>query len=216
MAQRFLYFLVAHVGVWVVRLYFTTVRILAPTGSRERLMRQRGGLCGIWHSHQLVLAWGYRGAGVASMISQSKDGEYIARIAKALGQRPVRGSSSRGGFRAMTEMIHLIRGGHFGVITPDGPRGPRYTIHSGILLIAQRTGQPIIPMAVGLSRFWELPSWDRFRVPKPFSRGLIVWGEPFPVPADATKEDRAILADKLAARMRALEADADRMVDGGM
>jgi len=141
------------------------------------------------------MAWHCRRTKSAILVSRSRDGEYIARIAAALGYRPVRGSSSRG--RPVT-------------ITPDGPRGPRYDIKPGLLALARNSGCDIIPAAMGLSAYWELPSWDRFRIPKPFSRGVHCWGEPLRVPPDADEAALGRLAQELRRRMIALEAHADR------
>ncbi len=151
------------------------------------------------------------GSAAGILISASKDGEYIARIARSVGFVPLRGSSSRLGAPGLKALIELARSGRTVAITPDGPRGPRYSIGPGVLAVAQKSGYPIIPFAIGLSSFWELPSWDRFRIPKPFSRGYACWGEPLSVPPDADDATLDQLAAELRRRMIALEEFADRM-----
>ena len=214
--QRILFALAGTAGRWLIGLYYLTVRIRNTPESRAAIEagRQHGGVYAFWHAHQLSAVWHLRGTGGHVLISASKDGEYIARVASALGFRPVRGSSSRRGAAGLLELVKLVRDGAPAAITPDGPRGPRYCIHPGVLELARRSGRPIVPFAIGLSRFWELPSWDRFRVPKPFSRGVCIMGEPLEIPGDAGPDEMERLGGVLRARMLALEAKADETARG--
>ena len=173
--------------------------------------RGTGRIYAFWHSHQLSALWHFRRVGAGILISMSKDGEYIARVARSVGFTPLRGSSSRLGAAGLKALIEFARSGRPVAITPDGPRGPRHSIGAGVLALAQKSGYPIVPFAIGLSSFWELPSWDRFRIPKPFSRGYACWGEPLSVPPDADDATIERLAAELRARMIALEEFADRM-----
>ena len=104
------------------------------------------------------------------MTSRSADGEYIARVIQRFGFHAIRGSSSRGGSQALLEMRTLIENNGTAVFTIDGPRGPRYVAKRGPILLASMTGAPIIPFYVAVRSAWVLKSWDRFVVPKPFSR----------------------------------------------
>ena len=189
--QRILFALAGTAGRWLIGLYYLTVRIRNTPESRAAIEagRQHGGVYAFWHAHQLSAVWHLRGTGGHVLISASKDGEYIARVASALGFRPARGSSSRRGASGLLELVRLVNKGGAAAITPDGPRGPRYSIHAGVLELARLSGRPIVPFAIGLSRYWELPSWDRFRVPKPFSRGVCILGEALAIPRDADKAD---------------------------
>ena len=216
LAQRILFFLTGFLGRWVIALYYTTVRIVSDTRSLARLNRNPSptGIYAFWHSHQLSTLWRNRGSGAAILISQSRDGEYVARLAAAFGYEPVRGSSSRRGAVGLMEMIRVAGTGRPVAITPDGPRGPRHTVHAGVLALAQKTGLPIVPMAVGHSRFWQLRSWDRFRIPKPFSKGYSCTGAALHVPPDADEAALERLAAELRARMIALEELADRKAAG--
>ncbi|HEX6590175.1 MAG TPA: lysophospholipid acyltransferase family protein [Longimicrobiales bacterium] len=132
----------------------------------------------LWHGRLLPLAWHNRGRGIATLISLSKDGEYIARVVEGWDFRVVRGSSSRGGQRALAELIRHARAGRSLAITPDGPRGPRQKMKPGILLAAQRARIPVVPATAACTRAWWFEGWDRFLVPKPFSRVVIEFGEP--------------------------------------
>src|SRR5690606_30006805 len=126
------------------------------------------GLC--WHGHLLVFAFRQRGAGLATLISQSKDGEYIARVVQRWGFTVLRGSSSRGGSGALRSMVRVLRDGQSLAVTPDGPRGPRRRLKPGSLLAARMSGVPILPTAAAATRAWWLGGWDRFLVPKPLAR----------------------------------------------
>ena len=211
--QRLSFALAGSLGRWLIGLYYLTVRIVQAPSSLARLNRSPApsGIYAFWHAQQLSMLWHYRRSGAAILISASRDGEYIARIAKAVGYRPVRGSTSRLGAAGLKEMIRHAGEGKTVAFTPDGPRGPRHSVQPGVLAVAQQTGCPIVPTAVGLSDFWELPSWDRFRVPKPFARGWSCWGEPLYVPADADAAALRRMADELRRRMIDLQADADRI-----
>jgi lysophospholipid acyltransferase (LPLAT)-like uncharacterized protein len=119
---------------------------------------------------------------IAIMISQSRDGEMIARVVDMLGWRPVRGSSSRGGSRALKEIRTLTRQGfRIGHIV-DGPQGPFGVVKPGLLVIAQFAGVPIVPVITSAERRWTFNSWDRFMVPKPFSRIVVRFAPPIFVP----------------------------------
>jgi len=208
--QRLLFWLAGALGGRLIGLYYLTVRIRNDASTERFIHGDRvPGVYPFWHSHQLSAVWHLRKRGAGIVISASRDGEYIARVARSLGFHVIRGSSSRGGVTALMEMIRFVEAGGQGGITPDGPRGPRYSISPGALVIARATGRPVIPFAIGLSRFWELPSWDRFRIPKPFSRGVFMVGEPIHVPPDADEAAMEALADKLREAMLRLEREAD-------
>lgn len=125
---------------------------------------------------------------IAIMISQSRDGEMIARVVDILGWRSVRGSSSKGGIRALKEIRSLTRQGFRVGHIVDGPQGPFGVVKPGLLTIAQFAGAPIVPVIMSAERRWVFNSWDRFMVPKPFSRILIRFAPPIAVPRrlDAT------------------------------
>jgi hypothetical protein len=122
---------------------------------------------------------------VTVLVSRHRDGEAIARVISKMGFDTVRGSTTRGGALALIELVGLSLSGNEVAITPDGPRGPRHQAKEGILYLAQKSGLPIQPIAVGFSDFWELRSWDRFRIPKPFACGYAMWGEAMCLPQQA-------------------------------
>ena len=141
----------------------------------------------LWHGQLLPLLYHHRGQGAVILISEHADGEIIARIAISLGYRTVRGSTSRGAARALIGLSRALTDGHDLAITPDGPRGPAGSFAPGAVIVAQRTGAPMVPVAVSANRGWRLRSWDRFLVPKPFARVHVAYGEPVSVTASDTR-----------------------------
>jgi lysophospholipid acyltransferase (LPLAT)-like uncharacterized protein len=154
-----------------IRLLAWTWRIRREDAARldDPLSRGEPVIVVFWHGEILPIAWVHRRHGIAPLISTHRDGELIARVVTSLGYRTVRGSTSRGGARALLEMSRLLREGRSVAITPDGPRGPRHHFSSGALILAQRTGRPIIAFKASASRAWRMRSWDRHLVPKPFA-----------------------------------------------
>ena len=122
------------------------------------------------------------------MISRHADGEVIARIVKSLGYRTIRGSTTRGGVRALLESAQVVNDGIVVAITPDGPRGPRHVFSPGAVIVAQRTSRPIIAIAATASRAWRLRSWDRHVVPKPFASVTIRYSRAEYVNADDARD----------------------------
>lgn len=131
----------------------------------------------LWHGQMLPILYAHNQR-TGILISEHKDGELIARIAERFGNFGVRGSTSRGGARALLEAARVIRSGTPVAITPDGPRGPRHSFAPGALILAHRTGAPLITITAHASRVWRLKSWDGFEIPKPFSRITVHYSDP--------------------------------------
>ena len=142
----------------------------------------------IWHNQQGFLLYPFRNTKVCSLISLSKDGEYIARVLPKFGMKAVRGSTSKGGFAALRALIDISQAGYHPMLTPDGPRGPVYKAQAGVLFLAQKTGLPIIPVACGLSNKFSVNSWDKLRIPLPLGRCAIVFKDPVYVTEDSDKK----------------------------
>jgi lysophospholipid acyltransferase (LPLAT)-like uncharacterized protein len=139
-----------------------------------------------WHDRIFASTYFFRDRGIAVITSQSKDGEYIARFIQRLGYGAIRGSSTRGGVGALVEMIRTMRRGVAMAFTVDGPKGPRYVAKSGAVLLAKKTGNPIMPFVVECRKFWTIGSWDKLQIPVPFTRARMVIGKPIYVPADSS------------------------------
>jgi lysophospholipid acyltransferase (LPLAT)-like uncharacterized protein len=152
-----------------------------------------------WHNRTALMAYFYehycRGRTAKTFISRSRDGQFMTDVAARFGIQAVRGSSSRGGTSAMLAAVRAANEEKVDlVITPDGPRGPRYELQPGILRLAQATGRPIVAVTYRLAWKRELKSWDRFHVPLPFSRCDLITSERIVVPEDASEEELAALA----------------------
>lgn len=141
-----------------------------------------------WHNRIFSGTYFFRNRGIVVITSQSKDGEYIARFIQRLGFGAVRGSSTRGGVGALVEMIRLMRGGLSMAFSVDGPKGPRYIAKTGAVLLAKKTGNPMMPFVVENKNYWTVNSWDRLQIPKPFTRVKVFIAEPIYVLADASIE----------------------------
>lgn len=185
---------------WTVWLGAAFIRVLASTWRMETVhgeplaeARRNGQrvIFALWHGELLPLLWHQRGENVAIVISEHRDGEIVARIAESLGYATVRGSSSRGGSRALIGLMREIEAGRDGAITPDGPRGPARVFAPGAAVAAQRTGALIAPIRAQSSRAWRLKSWDRFLIPKPFARVRVSFGPLTAVVAASPREAAA-------------------------
>ena len=148
-----------------------------------------------------------RCAGLVGLISASHDGGVLARTLRYFDVQAVRGSSSRRGAQALLELTSWIGRRYAIAITPDGPRGPRYEIHDGILALAQLTALPILPVSTFVRCKTQLRSWDRFQIPWPFARCEVRVGLPLKVPRECTDAERNEFKRELQSRMRALTQD---------
>lgn len=135
----------------------------------------------MWHDALLPLLWHHRGLGIAIVVSEARDGQYLADFATALGYRTVRGSSRRGGVRALVGARKVLEAGGSVAFTPDGPTGPRRTLKPGFLVAAQKTGALVVPVHADARFARRLRSWDRFLLPLPGARIRVVFGAPFEV-----------------------------------
>jgi lysophospholipid acyltransferase (LPLAT)-like uncharacterized protein len=162
----------------------------------------------LWHEVLLPLLWHHRGEQIAIVVSQGREGQYLADYAEGLGYRICPGSSSRGGARALLGAVRALEGGGVAAFTPDGPRGPRREVKPGVAAAAQRAGAWIVPLHATVDRAWRLRSWDRMVVPKPLARVTIGYGQPFRVEAGDEGLVRGIAAcgEALATLERELEA----------
>ena len=167
------------------------LRLLGATWRVERVgvdpggaWRSSGGPCifALWHARLLPLIFTHRGRGVAALISRHRDGELIARLVERLGYVTARGSSTRGGGEGARELLDHAAAGHSMAVTPDGPRGPAEIVKAGLPYLASRSGLPVIPVSASAASTWRLRSWEGFRIPQPFARLVVGYGDPIPVP----------------------------------
>ncbi|MBO5959618.1 MAG: lysophospholipid acyltransferase family protein [Lentisphaeria bacterium] len=141
------------------------------------------------------------------MISASRDGQYIADLVAQFGIKSVRGSSSRNAVKVLHEAFKSLKGGCLIGMTPDGPRGPKYHLNKGAIQLASKMGIPIVPMAVNYSSYWELKSWDRFQIPKPWAKITLVVGSEIVIPPDLSKEEFESYRQKVEDALNAISVD---------
>ena len=198
---------------WLLRGLFVTLRPEFVQRRWEHQIRNGGSpiLFTLWHGRMLyfVKLYEYLGARVTILVSHSRDGEIIARLLSSFGIQATRGSSSQGGARGLLAVVNKVRSGMDACFTPDGPRGPRYRVQPGLILVAKRTGAPILPMTFGAQRKRALPSWDAFLLPLPFSRVVVIYGEPIYVPSDASAADLEVKRGEVEASLRRITETAD-------
>lgn len=155
-----------------------------------------------WHVCILSATWFWRNRGIVVMSSVSRDAEYTGRVIKRFGYGTARGSATRGGGRALAEMAQCLDNGMEAGFTIDGPRGPAYVAKPGAVTLARHTGQPILPFHIAALRYIEVPSWDRFQIPLPFTRAACLIGKPIYVSRNAKTEE-------IAANQAALQSSLD-------
>jgi lysophospholipid acyltransferase (LPLAT)-like uncharacterized protein len=175
----------------------------------ERYAEQGGSIFTFWHSRPFYLSYFYvkkaRKRKISVLVSLSRDGDYGAALLRKLRQDYVRGSTSRGGQKAVRGLAAKIAEGNNVAITPDGPRGPALRVSEGVIKLAQITGARIIPVSYDATRKRLLKSWDRFVVVMPFGRVHVAFGEPIEVPRRITPEERGRYRDQLEQALRGLD-----------
>ncbi len=205
-------------GAWYLRLVFRTGRWTVEGDAVAKRMWREGKpfiLC-FWHGRLLMMpfAWnpprGTAEAPIHMLISAHHDGQLIARAVGHFGIDTIAGSDNRNTMSAMRSLVRAVRKGSWIGITPDSPPGPRMRAKPGVAVLARLAGVPVIPASYSVARRRVLGSWDRLVVPKPFSRGVFLWGEPIAVAPDA--DDLAIeqARRRIEAALIALSAEADR------
>jgi lysophospholipid acyltransferase (LPLAT)-like uncharacterized protein len=191
----------ADLGFFVlIKLIGLTVRFEVQGWENWEAASQDGGLpiYTFWHNRVFLATYFWRERRIVVMTSQSFDGEYIARFIQRFGYGAARGSSTRGGVGAIVEMARLMRSGCPTGFTIDGPKGPRYVAKMGAVLLAKKTGQPILPFTITASSYWSASkSWDQFQVPKPFARALVQIAKPIYVAPDADENQLQMKRDEL-------------------
>src|SRR5918995_1728178 len=169
----------------VINLIGMTARFEVIDWENHEAATRNGGLpiYNFWHDRIFLTTYWWRNRRIVVLTSKSFEGEYIARFIQRFGYGAVRGSSTRGGVGAVVEMVRLMRRGCTTAFTIDGPKGPPRVAKLGAVLLAKKSGHPILPVTMALQRRWIAPTWDSFQVPKPFSRACVFVAEPIYVSA---------------------------------
>ncbi len=200
-------------GRGLVRALGATLRVreIRSAGVDALWRERRPVIYAAWHGRILLLPYLYGRRGVHVLASRSRDGELLSRFVQGFGVAVVRGSSSRGGGRALLALARLVRERQVeALLVPDGPRGPREVARPGAVLLARLTGAPLVPVGVGAWPRRVLRSWDAFVVPRPFGRAVVVFGEPIVVPAAADRPAIEAKREELETALRRVTAAADR------
>ncbi|MCW7460793.1 lysophospholipid acyltransferase family protein [Leptospira limi] len=187
MKRKILVWLLPLIIVWLQRFVGLTsrFRIFKNEQYEEIFKNKKPYIYSIWHTNVLYSPYLHRNKKVAVLISESKDGDFINQVVHRFGNSSIRGSSSKGGSKALKAMIQHLKKGLPAAFTPDGPRGPALILQPGIIAAAQVTQVPIVPFHYECSRQWILEkAWDKHRVPKPFTTFVVSYGEPIYVPRE--------------------------------
>ncbi|HUT34810.1 MAG TPA: lysophospholipid acyltransferase family protein [Planctomycetota bacterium] len=190
-SRRLEWFLAEWVGSWLWGVVYRSLRLEVHGDEHlEELEKQYGAIAfASWHYEMLPTLYHHRHCDGGTFTGEHADAELVARAVRRIGYTPVRGSTTRGGVRGLIELIFMMRRGHGVGFTPDGPRGPRCIAQVGIAILGQRSGCPVVPMGFASQWFWQFRSWDRMRIPKPFSEAVICYGDAILVPTKLTPEE---------------------------
>ena len=197
-------------GAGALRALALTLRVRREEGAVAALWAARAPVIyAVWHGRILLLPPCTAAAPAACSPAARATASWSRAGSARFGLVPVRGSSTRGGGEALRRLARALREGGEVVVVPDGPTGPREVLKAGVIALARLTGAPIVPMAVGASREWRLRSWDEFRIPKPFARCVVRFGEPIRVPADADRAAVEAARKEVEAALRGLTWQVD-------
>jgi lysophospholipid acyltransferase (LPLAT)-like uncharacterized protein len=199
-------------GYWIIRFIGRSMRWEAIDYGNLKSMRIAGKnlIMAFWHGRIFMATYYFRNQGIVVMTSQNRDGEYIARVIQRFGYGVARGSSTRGSRGATTEILRALDKGTDVGFTMDGPRGPRYIAKRGAAFIARKSGRPILPFSVSVEKKWVMNSWDDFQIPKPFSRAVVLIGNPIYINADASEEEVRIIENQIQQSLDDLRDRGDR------
>ena len=167
-----------------------------------------------WHGRILPATWFWRDRDIVVMTSENFDGEWVARIIRRFGYGVARGSTSRGGARALAQLRQEMRAGKSAAFTLDGPRGPACVAQPGAVWLSGLTGNPILPFHIEAARYWAANSWDHTQMPKPFSRVAVAIGEPVHVEVGTTEAAREAARIALQGTLARLSNRTEEMLRG--
>lgn len=209
--ERVKTFFITEIGYWIILLMGRTLRWEVEGWGNLKAVHQKGRrFVGVfWHNRIFMTSYFFRNRNIVAMISQNRDGEYIARVGRRLGFGAARGSSSRGSRGAVVEMLRALQAKRDVFFTLDGPRGPRYIAKPGAAYVAGKSGSPILPFTISVEKKWVMASWDGFIVPRPFSSALVLIGPSIDVTADADAMEMERIREEIQHTMDSLCNEAD-------
>ena len=207
-------FILAEKLTWLIILLFGKTGRIQTTNRKvwnKLVAHPHGFIIVTWHGKMLLPIYVHRNLGIVAMVSEHRDGEMIARTIQRLGYDTVRGSSTRGGTKAFRQMLKELKKGRICTILPDGPRGPRHHFKLGAIVIAQRSGAPLLPMTFAAKKSIRLKSWDRFTLWLPLSKLQLIYGDPITIPRDCSAEELEQYRAKVEKTMIEMEQRADQV-----
>ncbi len=203
--------LVGILGKFFIDLLFCTMKINSKGFEKvEPVISSRKFIFAFWHSRMLFFNYMYKQFDAAILASRSEDGEIAVRVLQKQGHEAIRGSTTRGGSRALVTLIKKLKERKRpAVIIPDGPQGPRFKVQPGIIILAKKTGYPILPVSYSAKKIKIFTSWDRFILPYPFTKCTAVYGDPLYVPQNADKDTENKCLNILEKELCRITFDAD-------
>ena len=197
--QRLQAWLIGWAGYFAISLIGWTIRWRSEGGEYIDEIHDSGSraIFVFWHGRIFPATFYWRNRGIVVMTSMNRDGEAIAHCIQRFGYGVARGSSSRGGLRALAQLTRDIRHGKDAAFTIDGPRGPRYVAKPGPVLLAYKTGAAIFCFHISMKRKFQLRSWDEFQIPFPFTQAVVLQAPPIRVPPDANQEQLRALHEEM-------------------
>lgn len=212
MNDKILFAIAEFIGAPLVKLIGVTLKI--KTHGDEHLqhcLEKDSHVYSLFHGRMFIPVWHHRHQGITTLVSQSKDGEAVTRLVKHLGHSTIRGSANRGGAKSIVDLSNALKNGNVVAMMIDGSKGPIYEPKIGTVAIARLSGTPILPICSTTTKFWKFKSWDRFQLPKPFSKGVLVYEEPLYVPKSAKGEKLEEYRVELKRRMLLAKEKAERL-----
>ncbi|MBS1703868.1 MAG: lysophospholipid acyltransferase family protein [Armatimonadetes bacterium] len=192
-------------GYTAVRFIGKSLRLQVDGWEKFEGNDQKAIFCG-WHGKSLIFANYFRKRGYWVIISTSNDGDIQNEIFLKLGYQTIRGSTAREGVRAALQGVKKIKEGGTMAITPDGPRGPSGVVQGGVMLMAHKAGARLVPVGISAKSAFYANSWDRYMLPKPFSKARMIFGDPLTVPENASEEQVEEVRLQLENEIKRLEA----------
>lgn len=203
------------VAYWVIKMIGRTMRFEEVNSGIPNSFWDKGNpaIGAFWHGRLLMMPWVYRGKRLGFLVSSHRDGQIVGRALERFGFHPILGSTNKNGSSALKEMVKAIQNGSDIGIAPDGPRGPRYRAHFGVIELARRTGRPVVPLSFNASKKKVFKTWDHFLLPYPFSKGVFIWGEPIYVDSNGDRDYLEQIRVLLETRLNELTEKADHFFD---
>ena len=204
--KKFQHWFITKILTLLIRItgYTSRVRQINKEVLKDTIKEYGSVIVATWHKNIFFSIWLLRSHDLTALISSSDDGEVIYDVFSKFGYKGVRGSTTRGGIPALKQLIKLLEKKTSVAITPDGPLGPPEKIQSGVVLLAKYSGVPIIPQHYEAGSQWSLKSWDKHKIPKPFTTIVESCGDPFLVPKDLSSEEIQKFCEKLEADFKKL------------